>query len=309
MKLLLRTAAALLLLAALACGVFYWDPLGVNDQLIRYHLWRSNVRSEYIEAGPYRLHYFEAGPPDGSPGVPLVLVHGLGARGEDWSPMVPTLAASGFHVYVPDLLGYGRSARPDAAYSVPLEEAVVVDFMRAKALPHADLAGWSMGGWIAAALALDHPAMVDRLVLYDSAGIAYKPSFPRDAFVPTDPAALARLIALLTPKPPVLRAFIVRATLRRIKSRGPIVQRTMDSMESGADVLDARLANLKQPTLIVWGALDTLIPISVGEAMHRDIPNSIFESVPGCGHLAPSQCPKPVLAATIAFLKAQPAQR
>jgi len=309
MKLLLRTAAALLLLAALACGVFYWDPLGVNDQLIRYHLWRSNVRSEYIEAGPYRLHYFEAGPPDGSPGVPLVLVHGLGARGEDWSPMVPTLAASGFHVYVPDLLGYGRSARPDAAYSVPLEEAVVVDFMRAKALPHAALAGWSMGGWIAAALALDHPAMVDRLVLYDSAGIAYKPSFPRDAFVPTDPAALARLIALLTPKPPVLRAFIVRATLRRIKSRGPIVQRTMDSMESGADVLDARLANLKQPTLIVWGALDTLIPISVGEAMHRDIPNSIFESVPGCGHLAPSQCPKPVLAATIAFLKAQPAQR
>ena len=309
MKLLLRAAAAVLLLAALAGGIFYRYPLWVNDQVIRYHLWRSDVRSEYVEAGRYRLHYFEASPPDGSPGVPLLLVHGLGARGEDWAAMIPALAAGGFHVYVPDLLGFGRSAKPDAAYSIPLEEGVAVDFMRAKGLPRVDLAGWSMGGWIAAALALDHPAMVDRLVLLDSAGIAYRPSFARDAFVPTDPAALSRLIALLTPKPPVLPDWIVRATLRRVKSRGPIVQRTMDSMESGADVLDARLVNLRQPTLIVWGELDTVIPISVGEAMHRDIPNSVFESVPGCGHLAPSECPKPVLAATIAFLKAQPGQR
>jgi hypothetical protein len=40
--------------------------------------------------------------------------------------------------------------------------------------------------------------------------------------------------------------------------------------------------------------------------MHREIPDSVFEGVTGCGHLAPSQCPRPVLEGTIQFLKAQP---
>jgi pimeloyl-ACP methyl ester carboxylesterase len=77
----------------------------------------------------------------------------------------------------------------------------------------------------------------------------------------------------------------------------------MDSMLAGADLLDARLSQIAKPTLILWGAEDKLIPIEVGETMHRDIPGSVFEVVPGCGHLAPAECPKPVLAATITFLK------
>ena len=119
MKSFLRIAATLLLLALISAAVFYFNPLWVHDQQIRYRLWHSNVRSKTIAVDNHRLHYFEAVPPDGSPGVPLVLVHGLGARSEDWSPMIPGLAAAGFHVYVPDLLGYGRSSRPDLEYSVP----------------------------------------------------------------------------------------------------------------------------------------------------------------------------------------------
>jgi pimeloyl-ACP methyl ester carboxylesterase len=302
-KLLLRTAWVLFLTLLCAAGVFYWNPLWVNDQQIRYHLWRSNVRSEYVDTGGYRLHYFEAAPPDGSPGIPLVLVHGLGARGEDWSAMIPKLAASGFHVYVPDLLGYGRSAKPDVAYSVSLEEGVLAGFMHAVGLAHADLDGWSMGGWIAAKLSLDQPAMVDRLVLDDSVGITFQPAFARDAFVPTDLAGLTRLMALLSPHPATFPPFVVRATLRRIAREGKIVQQSMDSMLAGADLLDARLSQIAKPTLILWGAEDKLIPIEVGETMHRDIPGSVFAVVPGCGHLAPAECPKPVLAATIPFLK------
>jgi pimeloyl-ACP methyl ester carboxylesterase len=306
MKAFLRIAGAILLLAVIAGCVFYFDPLWVNDQIIRYHLWRSHVRSEYIVAGGYPMHYFEAVPPDGSPGTPLLLIHGLGSRGEDWSPMIPTLAASGFHVYAPDLLGYGRSAKPQVAYSVPLEENAVVNFMHAVGLQHADLDGWSMGGWIASTIALDHPAMVDRLVLDDSAGLTYQPSFPRTEFVPTDPAGLANLMALLSPHPKTLPGYVVRATLRRIAQASTIVQATMDSMESGNDLLDTRLRDISQPTLLIWGAEDRLIPIAIGETMHRDIPRSVFASISGCGHLAPGECPQPVVAATIQFLKANP---
>jgi pimeloyl-ACP methyl ester carboxylesterase len=300
---------ALVLLALIACGVFYFDPLWVNDQQIRYHLWRANVRSEYVEAGGYRLHYFEATPPDGSPGVPLVLIHGLGSRGEDWAPMVPTLAAAGFHVYVPDLLGFGRSAKPDVPYSLPLEENVALAFLNAIHLQHADVAGWSMGGWIAAALALDQPQRVDRLVLYDSLTLSFDPTVAQDAFVPTDTASLNRLVSVLTPHPRRLPGFVVRATLRKFHRTGWIVQRTMDSIFTKKDALDDRIANVHQPTLIVWGSEDRLIPIAVGQTLHRDIPGSVFVSVQGCGHLAPGECAKPVLASTIEFLKSQPPRR
>ena len=316
MKARLRLAGTVLLLFALVAGcTFYWNPLWVNDRQIHYRLWRAGVRSEYVNVQGNRIHTFEAVPPDGTPGKPLLLLHGLGSRGEDWAPLIPGLAAAGFHVYAPDLLGYGRSDKPNLICSIQVEEEVVLHFIQATGMARADgagnsttidLAGWSMGGWIAAKLALDDPAAIDRLVLYDSAGITIQPDFPRDAFVPTDAAGLSRLMALLMPHPPRLPGFVVRASLRRLKSNSRIVQQSMDSMLSGQDLLDARIGSIAQPTLIVWGAEDRLIPISVGEAMHREIPNSVFEGVAGCGHLAPSQCPRPVLEGTIQFLKAQP---
>ncbi len=111
MKARLRLAGTVFLLFALvAGGTFYWNPLWVNDQQVRTRLWRAGVRSEYVNVRGDRIHYFEAAPPDGTPSKPLLLLHGLGSRGEDWAPLIPGLAAAGFHVYAPDLLGYGRSA-------------------------------------------------------------------------------------------------------------------------------------------------------------------------------------------------------
>jgi pimeloyl-ACP methyl ester carboxylesterase len=309
MKAALRIVGAVVLLAVVGGGVFYWNPLWVNDQRIRYRLWREGVRSEYVDVDGSRIHYLEALPPDGSQGELLVLLHGLGSRGEDWGPMIPSLAAAGFHVVAPDLLGYGRSSRPDIVESVAVEEGVVVDFMRALRLTRADFDGWSMGGWIAAKIALDHPEMVDRLVLDDSAGLRFQPAFARDAFVPTDAAGLRRLMEVLSPHPATFPPFVVRATLRRLASRGKIVQQSMDSMESGSDLMDTRLGGITQPTLIVWGTEDHLIPMAVGETMHQDIAGSVFEGVVGCGHLAPLECPKPVAAGTIEFLQAEPAMR
>ena len=136
MKLALRVVAFLLLVVVVGGLIFYRYPLWVADQHTRFHLWRRGVKSEYVEVAGNRLHYFEAGPGDGTP---LVLVHGLGARGEDWGAMIPALAAQGFHVFVPDLLGYGRSAKPDVSYSISLEEQTVAQFMQAVKVPRADV--------------------------------------------------------------------------------------------------------------------------------------------------------------------------
>jgi pimeloyl-ACP methyl ester carboxylesterase len=306
MKLALRVVAFLVLIVAAAGLLFYKRPLWVADKQLRFHLWRAGVKSEYVDAGGYRLHYFEASPADGSGGTPLVLVHGLGARGENWSEMMPALAASGFHVYVPDLLGYGRSQKPNVDYSISLEEQTVAQFMQAVHVPRADVGGWSMGGWVAMKLTLDHPEMVDRLVIYDSAGIYFPATFGPELFMPTDVAELRKLHAMLSPKPFAVPEFAAKDAVRRLEGNAWVIRRSLSAMTNGRDLLDFRLYQISQPMLIVWGAQDKLIPLAVGESIHKSVPQSVLDIVDGCGHLAPAECARPVIERTVEFLKSEP---
>ena len=305
-KAALKKISALLLLLVIAGGLtFYVEPLWVNDQIIRAKLWRQGVHSKYVDVNGYSIHYFEAGQAN-SPGIPLVLIHGIGSRGEDWAPLIPTLTAQGFHVYVPDLLGYGRSSKPDVDYSISLQESVILKFMQNLHLQRANVGGWSMGGWIALKLTLDHPEVVNRLVLYDAAGTYFPPTFDASLFLPTDAASFAALRHMLSPIDTPLPSFVVRDAIDNLAKNGWVIQRSYDAMVNGKDLTDFRLPDLHTQTLVVWGSLDQLIPLSVGEQMHQAIPSSKIAVIPGCGHLAPAECPRPVLEATNDFLKSNP---
>ncbi len=309
MKILLRGLAVVVLLVAVAGAVFFFNPIWAADQQIRFGLWRQGVKSEYVEAGGYRLHYFEAPAAAGSAGTPLVLVHGLAARGEDWAAMIAPLAAQGFHVYVPDLLGYGRSPKPDVDYSIALQAKTVASFMQAVQVPRADVGGWSMGGWVVMKLAIEHPEMVQRLVIYDSAGVYFPATFTAELFTPADGAGLRHLMAMLTPRPIALPGFAERAAVRKLQRNAWVIDRSVASMQQGRDLLDFQLNRISQPMLIVWGAQDELIPLSVGETIHKGVAQSVLDVVEGCGHLAPAECAGPVLAGTVDFLKAEPAMK
>ena len=304
MKRILRASAFALLLLVVILGVtFYANPIGVADERVRFNLWRMDVHSHYILVDGYRIHYFEAGPANGAP---LVLIHGLGSRGEDWAPLLPPLAANGFHLYVPDLLGYGRSPTPDVDYSITSQSKLVADFMRAVGVPKADIGGWSMGGWVAAKLTLDHPDLVDRLILYDSAGIYFPATFDASLFTPIDRAGLTHLTEMLQPFSQPLPGFIAQAAIEKLQRGAWVITRSVNAMTSGRDLLDFRLSSIRKPTLLVWGSKDVLIPPSVGESMHHLIAGSSMTLIEGCGHLAPAQCVAPVLATTLQFLKAKP---
>ena len=80
-------------------------------------------------------------------------------------------------------------------------------------------------------------------------------------------------------------------------------------MTSGKDLLDFRLYQISQPMLIVWGAKDELIPLSVGERIHQSVPQSVLNIVEGCGHLAPAECARPVVESTVDFLRSEPPMR
>ena len=205
---------------------------------------------------------------------------------------------------MPDLIGYGRSEKPaDFSYSVPDEAAVVVGFLDALGLKQVDLGGWSMGGWIVQRIASEHSDRVRRLLLFDSAGLNVKPDWDTRLFTPTTPQELDQLDALLMPHPLPVPAFIARDILRISGEKAWMIHRALGSMLTARDVTNGLLPQLKMPVLIVWGAEDRVTPLSQGEKMHRLVPQSELEVIPGCGHLAPGQCAAQIGPKVVAFEK------
>jgi len=270
-------------------GVGFWvRPVSYFNEWMYMGDSLSGVESRSVTVAGYRVHYNAEGP---AGGPVVVLVHGLGGRGEDWRGLAPYLAKAGFRVYMPDLPGYGRSEKPaDFSYSVPDEAAVVVGFLDALGLKQVDLGGWSMGGWIAQRISSEHPERVRRLILFDSAGIYEVPKWDTRLFTPGTPADLDQLDALLMPNPPKVPGFIARDILRISKKNAWVIHRALDRALTGRDATDNLLPGLKMPVLIVWGAEDKITPLSQGEKIHQLVTQSQLEVFAGCGHLAPGQC-------------------
>lgn len=274
---------ALVVVAALVVAVMIFAalrPLTLLVYAAQARLLMAGIHSDqthisYAGLADIRIHYYAGGT-----GSPVLLVHGLGGRAEDWATLMPRLVRDHHRVYALDLPGYGRSDWPrDAKYSIAEEAAAVQAFMKDRHLTQLDLGGWSMGGWVAMRVALDQPQQIRRLMIFDSAGIRFPLNWDVSLFEPSTPAKLRALDDLLMPTPPPnVPGFIARSIFRYVNLHGWVVKRNMDSMLTGADLLDGRLGALKMPMLIVWGKQDHLIPYTVGQQIHKDVPQSELKS-------------------------------
>ena len=292
---------SLLALALLASIGFYLRPVNYFNAWTYLQEDLSGIESSTVQVAGHRVHYLAEGPANG-PAV--VLVHGLGASAEYWRNLAPYFAQSGFRVYIPDLIGCGRSERPaNFSYSVRDEAAVVVGFMDALRLKQVELGGWSMGGWIAVLVAAQTPDRVSRLMLFDSAGLDIPPTFDTALFTPSTVAQLDQLKALLSPRPQPIPAFVARDLLRNFRRDGWVVQRALATMFTARDVVDNVLPQLKMPVLLLWGSADHITPLNDGDIMHRLIPQSELDVFPGCGHMAPIECSAALGPKVVAFAR------
>ncbi len=301
LRIFLRFIFALFVLVVVGGVVFWLRPVECARGALYLRLWLNGVQSTSITVGGHRIHYDAEGP---AAGEPVVLVHGLGGHAEDWANLAPHLARAGYRVYMPDLPGYGRSEQPaDFSYSVPDEAGAVLGFLDATGLKRVDLGGWSMGGWIAQRIAAEHPERVNRLMLFDSAGLFVKPEWNTALFTPASAAELDQLDTLLMPHPPVVPGFIAADIVRVSRKNAWVIRRALDSMLAGRDATDKVMPSLKMPVLIVWGELDHITPLSQGQAMHALIPQSQLDVIPECGHLAPGQCADQIGPKVLEFLQ------
>jgi pimeloyl-ACP methyl ester carboxylesterase len=300
-RILLISIAAILILGAAA---FWFRPVSFFNAFLYLRDELNGFSSQSIAVSGMRIHYLAAGP---AWGEPVVLIHGLAGRAEDWRNLAPVLARRGYRVVMPDLPGFGRSSRPaNYSYSVREQAEFVMAFMDALQLRQANLGGWSMGGWIVQLAAASHPERVSRLLLFDSAGLLVAPDWNTALFTPANADELGQMEALLEPFPRRIPGFVARDILRISRKNAWVVHRAMASMMTGRDATDSLLPRLQMPVLIAWGTADRITPLALSETMHKLIPCSVLDLAPGCGHLATVECAPQLTPAILAFLRTPP---
>jgi pimeloyl-ACP methyl ester carboxylesterase len=252
-----------------------------------------------------KIHYVEAGS-----GPVVILLHGLGGNSSNWAFNINALAQS-YRVIVPDQIGFGRSDKPLINYHV----GTYVDFLdglcKQLKIERASLVGNSMGGWVAAAYTLAHPEKVERLVLVDAAGFAPPANFDMRLLSKLNPSTRADMKQLATLVFYNKQLFTSDAavdtmlTARIAAGDGYTIQSLNESIARREDMLDNRLAVIKQPTLIVWGRDDGLTPLAeYGERFKREIPGSQLLVFEQCGHVPQVEKASEFNTALLKFLSA-----
>jgi len=255
--------------------------------------WQQHLHSRAVHGS--RVNYVEMGE-----GPPVILIHGLAGCWQNWLENIPHLARR-HRVVALDLAGFGESELPQDEISIPGYGRLVDAFLGEIGIERAALVGNSMGGFIAAEVAISHPSRVEKLVLVSAAGLMrvgdrQQAAVERAArlFHPATAAVLARRAYLI--KRPKLRRRILYGIVRYPERIAPEL---VYEVASGAgkpgffDALSAianydyrdRLPAISAPTLLVWGRNDRIVPVSGAYEYERLIPGArrvIFEET---GHL------------------------
>ncbi|MCL4535049.1 MAG: alpha/beta fold hydrolase [Bacteroidetes bacterium] len=250
-------------------------------------------RLTYVD--PYRVRYWEAGS-----GPPVLLVHGLGTAAELWQMSIGPLSER-FRVLVPDLPGFGLTDKPDGGYTLARGIHFLAEFLAERGASRASVVGNSMGGLLAAGLALEHSQMVERLVLVDTAGLGRDLglvlrllSLPGLGEVMAIPmlAALRWALGSLFYDPRRLPDHLVRTVHGHRCARAArhsllkVTRRGIDLRGQRPEILLLdRLSGLQVPTLVIWGRQDGLIPLEHAYRARRAIPRCRLHIFEECGHL------------------------
>ncbi|MBY8856778.1 alpha/beta fold hydrolase [Nocardia sp. CA2R105] len=243
-------------------------------------------------------------PVDGTPtralrageGEAVVMLHGTSGHLEAFVRNVPAFSAQ-FAVHALDMLGHGYTANPGGDLRIPRYVQHVLDYLDSRGIEQAHFVGESLGGWVAARLAADHPDRVGRLVLVAPGGTVANPKVmdrirtsTKAAVTSTDRDLTRQRLELLMHDPANVSDELV--DIRHDIYHRPEFVAGIDHLlclqhmdNRREDLLTAeQMARISAPTLIVWGAQNPFGDVPEAHRMHESIPDSALEIFPNCGH-------------------------
>jgi pimeloyl-ACP methyl ester carboxylesterase len=255
------------------------------------------VENYLIKVGDLDVNYHVAGQ-----GNPLIIVHGGGGGSATWTESAAKLSAH-YLVYSPDLPGYGRSQAAGDDFRVSDYVQFISDFSGTLGLKHFNLMGHSIGGAIAVEYAMKHPEKVKHLVLVDSLGLSHKVGLWVRLLAS---AALIETVGKFGM--PVLKAikWLVNSLFKSVifDPLPPVkmdIGRYIAALKNKVGFAN-RLSSLSVPTLLVWGARDSIVPVSNAYAAVRIIPDCQIRVFEGCRHNVYRQREDEFCEAVIQFL-------
>jgi pimeloyl-ACP methyl ester carboxylesterase len=297
-----RAFGVLLMLSALSVPLIREPDRGVETLVARW----APPPSDFVEVKGQLVHLRDEGPRDDP--APLVLIHGTSSSLHTWEGWVAALKTQR-RVITFDLPGFGLTG-PFAGQYTPDDyrgdtlARFVIDLLDHLKLQQVVLGGNSLGGEVAWRVASLAPRRVQRLILVDAAGYDFVPEDMPLGF------RLARLPVISRLSEYFLPRGLVEASVRSVygdphKVNAALVERyeeltlregnrralrlRMQQLEMGEHA--ARIPQLKQPTLVIWGAKDRLIPPANGEHFARDIAGSRLVILPELGHVPMEEDP------------------
>jgi pimeloyl-ACP methyl ester carboxylesterase len=266
--------------------------------------WSRELKQIEIDGTP--VNYVDVGSGDQDP---VVLVHGLGGQWQNWLENIPRLAEDR-RVVAMDLQGFGLTPEPDddEGMSIPRYARCVNALCDKLGLEKIDLIGNSMGGFVAAEVAIQFPERVSRLVLVSAAGISSAETLqaPILAFgrvataIATNSVARHRRLAarpitrhislaLVARHPRLLKADLAYEGFFKGAGKPGFDNGLRASLEY--DFRD-RLPEVKVPTLIVWGEKDSIIPVRDADEFERLIEDSRKVVMKDTGHVPMAERPR-----------------
>lgn len=283
----------LLGILSIPLALFYRAEIPLEELLPRY----ADDASQFPELAGQNLHVKDEGD-----GPCLLLIHGTAASLHTWDGWVEELRSE-FRLLRLDLPGFGLSGpHPSGDHGADTRLAAIEAVLDHAGVDSCSLAGNSLGGFLAWRFVLRWPERVERLVLIDAAG------YPRQGDGGGNVLSLARI--------PVLNTLLTRITPRHLVEKGlrqvygdpskftpELADRYYDLLlrEGNRQALVGggsrgesqihRLGEIHHPTLILWGALDSWIPVEDAHRFHDDLPNAQLRVYEGVGHVPMEEIP------------------
>lgn len=285
--------AALFSLSMVGCTTAP-NTLAINttQKLVQYERNKSDLAvKELTLASGDRIVYTEN---DNLTGEPLLLIHGFGGNKDNFTRIANQL--EGYHLIIPDLLGFGESSKPMTAdYRSEAQATRLHELLQAKGLTsNIHVGGNSMGGAISVAYAAKYPQEVKSLWLVDPAGFwsAGIPKSLEGATLENNPLLINktedfyRMYDFVMYKPPYIpksvKAVFAQERIANKELHAKILEQIVtDNVEERAKVI----AKYDIPTLVVWGEKDQVIKPETTELISKLIPQSQVIMMPEVGHV------------------------
>ena len=279
--------------------------LPAADRLARLSLRARGLASSTVRVRGLDLHVYDGAGRGRLPTV--VMLHGLGAGGASFGPMVTALRPHVRRVILPELPGHGFSAHPEDGGDITADLLLdaISDALDGMLDEPAIVLGNSLGGAVALGYALRRPERVRGLMLVSPAGAKMEADEWRElvsAFDLTTTAEARRFLERVYHRPPWFLALFAHEFPDVLKK--PAVRQILASVTPEHSPTPDQLALLSMPILLLWGRSERLLPASALAWFRQHLPpQTVIEEPAGFGHAPQMEQPERLAARVVAFAR------